>query len=87
MLTRLDISHAVSVVSRYMASLGREHWKAIKWIMRYLNGTLSCGLVYSRSKELSEGLLEFADSDYAGALHRRRTLTCYMFMVNGFLIN
>ena len=37
--TRPDISHAVSVVSRYMANPVKVHWNAIKWIFRYLIGT------------------------------------------------
>ena len=28
--TRPDISHAVSVASRHMANLGKEHWNAVK---------------------------------------------------------
>ena len=40
-LTRPDISHALSVVSRYMASLGHDHWKAVKWILRYLKAHLN----------------------------------------------
>ncbi|KAH9694912.1 Integrase catalytic domain-containing protein [Citrus sinensis] len=43
-LTRPDLSHSVSVVSRYMAQPVREHWRAVRWIMRYLNGSLSHGL-------------------------------------------
>ncbi|GJW41309.1 hypothetical protein Tco_0067154 [Tanacetum coccineum] len=34
--TRLDIAHAVGVVSRFMSNLGREHWEAVKWPLRYL---------------------------------------------------
>ncbi|KAH9778820.1 Integrase catalytic domain-containing protein [Citrus sinensis] len=86
-LTRPDISHVVSVVSRYMATPGNEHWKAVKWIMRYLSGTLSCGLVYGKNKGSCEGLLGFVDSDYAGDLDRRRSLTGYMFLFNGCLVN
>jgi len=37
--TRPDIAHAVGVVSRYMNNLGKEHWMAVKWILRYLKGT------------------------------------------------
>ena len=37
--TRLDIAHAVGVVSRYMSHPGIEHCNAIKWILRYLRGT------------------------------------------------
>lgn len=28
-LTRLNISYVVSVMSRYMANLSKEHWKAV----------------------------------------------------------
>lgn len=31
--TRLDISHAVGVVSRYMKNPRGEHWYAIKWVL------------------------------------------------------
>ena len=33
--TRPDIAHAVGVVSRYMNNLGKEHWEAVKRILRY----------------------------------------------------
>ena len=39
--TKLDIAHAVGVVSRYMSHLGIEHWNVVKWIVRYLIGTSS----------------------------------------------
>jgi hypothetical protein len=38
--TRPDIAHAVGVVSRYMNNPGKEHWEEVKWILRYLRGTL-----------------------------------------------
>eukprot|EP00253_Pinus_taeda_P012960 PITA_12960 len=34
--TRPDIAHAVGVVRRYMNNRGKEHWMAVKWILRYL---------------------------------------------------
>ncbi|KAF2293063.1 hypothetical protein GH714_035910 [Hevea brasiliensis] len=34
--TRLDISHAVSIVSRYIVCSGKEHWQVVKWILRGL---------------------------------------------------
>ena len=30
--SRSDLSYALSVVSRYMANPGKEHWKAVQWI-------------------------------------------------------
>ena len=44
--TRPDISHAVSVVSRFMANPGKEHWNAIKWIFRYLTGTRDFSILF-----------------------------------------
>ena len=37
--TRPDIAHVVGVVRRYMNNPGKEHWEAVKWILRYLRGT------------------------------------------------
>ncbi|KAH9698599.1 hypothetical protein KPL71_024065 [Citrus sinensis] len=86
-LTRPDISYALSVVSRYMVSPGKEHWRAVKWVLRYLSGTLNQGLVYGKSGIKSEGISGFVDSDFAGDLDRRRSLIGYLYMLDGCLIN
>ncbi|GKE30199.1 retrovirus-related pol polyprotein from transposon TNT 1-94 [Tanacetum coccineum] len=48
--TRPDIAYAVSIVSRYLANLGKNHWEAVKWILKYLKGTADVGLVYGRDQ-------------------------------------
>ena len=48
--TRPDIAHVVGVVSRYMNNLGKEHWMAMKWILRYLRGTTNQALFFGGSK-------------------------------------
>ena len=55
--------------------------------MRYLNGFLSHGLVYGRSRGRGDGLLGFVGLDYAGDLDKMRSLTGFMFMYEGCLIN
>lgn len=47
--TRLDIAHAVGIVSRYMNNLGKKHWMAMKWILRYLRGTTNQALCFGGS--------------------------------------
>ncbi|URE44176.1 Retrotransposon protein [Musa troglodytarum] len=37
--TRSDIAYAVGVTSRFLANLGKEHWAAVKWVLRYLIGS------------------------------------------------
>ncbi|GJV16790.1 retrovirus-related pol polyprotein from transposon TNT 1-94 [Tanacetum coccineum] len=34
--TRPNIAHVVGVVSIFMSNPGREHWEAVKWLLRYL---------------------------------------------------
>ena len=86
-LTRPNISHALSVVSRYMTSLGQDHWQAAKWILRYLKGTLEYGLVNGRSDGKGKGICGFVDADFVKDMNSRRSLTGYMYMFNGCLID
>ena len=86
-LTRPDISYALSIVSKYMVSPGKEHLRAVKWVLKYLSGTLSHGLVYGKSGIKSEGICGFIDSDFAGDLDRRRSLIGYMYKLDDCLIN
>jgi hypothetical protein len=46
--TMPNLAHAVSTVSKYMANPGREHWNAMKWIFRYLKGTMEHEILFSR---------------------------------------
>lgn len=70
-LTRLDISYAVNKVSQFMHSPSTVHWGAVKRILRYLNGTLSHGLVL---KPVSTFVLNaYSDADWAGSLDDRKS--------------
>ena len=40
--TRPDLAQGVSVVSKFLANLGKQHWDVVKWIFRYLRGMASC---------------------------------------------
>ena len=48
--TRPHITHAVGVVSKYMANPGKEHWEAVKWLLRYLRGTSNTSFCYGNGK-------------------------------------
>ncbi|GJV37387.1 retrotransposon protein, putative, ty1-copia subclass [Tanacetum coccineum] len=47
--TRPDIAYAVSVVSSYLVNPGKNHWEAVKWILKYLRGTKKMGLMYGKN--------------------------------------
>ena len=46
--TRPDIAYTVSNIARFYSKPAVEHWKSIKHIMRYLNGTWNYGLLYDK---------------------------------------
>jgi hypothetical protein len=44
-----DLSHTLSVASRYMANPEKEHWKSVRWIFRYLRSTFNARLQFGES--------------------------------------
>ena len=80
--TRPDLAHAMSVVSWFMENLGKAHWGAVKWMFKYLRGSLSSGLVYGGAeKEIEAKILGYFDVDYAADQDRRRSTTGYVFKI------
>ena len=73
--TRPDISHAVGVVSRYMANPGKEHWAAVKWVLQYLRGINNYCITFD---VCSDEVCGYVDSDFAGDLDKRRSTSGYV---------
>jgi hypothetical protein len=82
--TRPYITHAVGVVSRYMNNLGKEHWEAVKWILRYLRGTATRALCFGGSNIVLQG---YVDSYMACDKYSRRSTTGYVFIVGGTTVS
>ncbi|KAK1694265.1 hypothetical protein QYE76_010962 [Lolium multiflorum] len=82
--SRPDLSYAMSLVSRYLADPGKEHWRAVQWIFRYLRGTSKACLKFGKT---GEGLVGYVDSDFAADLDKRRSLTGYVFTVGGCAVS
>jgi hypothetical protein len=78
--TRPDIAHAVGVVSRFLSDPGREHWNAVKWIMRYLRGTSKLCLSFGSGKPM---LVGYTDSDMAGDVETRKSTSSYLITFSG----
>jgi ATP-binding cassette subfamily B (MDR/TAP) protein 1 len=68
--TRLDIAHAVDVVSRFLSNPGKEHWSTMKWVLRYLKGTSSFSLCFGNDKPVLDG---YTDADMAGDVDSRKS--------------
>ena len=67
------------MVSRYMHDMGKGHWQAAKWILRYILGIVDLGLKFERDDNVGSHLASYVDSDFAGDLDKCRSTTGYMF--------
>ena len=79
--TRPDLSFSVSLLARFQAAPGVEHWNALMHVVGYIKNTLDYGLTYSRDTELSPHA--FVDADYGGCKDTRRSTSGYVFIMAG----
>ena len=81
--TRPDIAFAVSNVAKFTAKPTIDHWTAVKRIMRYLNGTIHCGLRYYGDTKL----VGYSDADWAGDLNDRKSISGYVYKISGAAVS
>ncbi|CAA0836354.1 Uncharacterized mitochondrial protein AtMg00810 [Striga hermonthica] len=82
--TRPDIAHAVGVVSRYLSNPGKNHWEAVKWILRYLKGSANNSLSFEKGNLVLEG---YTDADMTGDLDSRKSTSGFVFTFAGGAIS
>jgi hypothetical protein len=96
MVTRPDISFAVSHLARHAVTPGAAHVTALKRVVQYLKGTRTKGLVYGGNGTDTQlqfyeagahpsdlgysGLTSYADADYAANYTRRSTSGYVLYM-------
>lgn len=78
--TRPDIAHSVGVISRFVSNPGKEHWHAVKWLMRYLRGTSNMCLCFGAKHT---NLVAYTDLDMAGDVDGRRSISGYLMTYAG----
>ena len=76
-VTRLDISHAVGVVSIYMHNPDRSPWNAVKHVFRYLAGNKDQDILFGPNS--TSCVVGYTDSDIAGCVDSRKSTTRYCF--------
>ena len=67
--TRPNITHDVGVINRFVSEPGKEHWNVVKWIMRYLRGTMDLRLCFGIDEPT---LVGYTDADMAGDIDSRK---------------
>lgn len=81
--TRPHDAFAMGKVSRYMSNPGKVHWKAMKWIMRYLKSTLDYGLLFDGLLHNAKSLFDYVDADYGQDLEKSISTIGYGFTLGG----
>ncbi|KAA3467574.1 pleiotropic drug resistance protein 3-like [Gossypium australe] len=75
--TRPDIMYAASLLSRFMHCCNESHFKATKRVLRYIKGTLSYGMLFSKAEHLQ--LVGYTDSDWVGSMDDMKSTSGYVF--------
>ncbi|XP_057671346.1 uncharacterized protein LOC130903102 [Diorhabda carinulata] len=79
-MTRPDISHAVSLLSQYNNSYTKLHWQYVKRVLRYLKGTADFSMKFSKN---NSKLTVFTDADWGADKKDRKSFTGYVFKLSG----
>ena len=89
-ITRPDILQIVSKLAAFSSCWGTAHWKAAKYVLRYIKGTINHGLIFKRSGKTIQDkwvLQMYVDSDYATDVDTRKSRAGYLIYLNGNLIS
>ncbi|XP_063781257.1 uncharacterized protein LOC134929600 [Pseudophryne corroboree] len=83
--THLDITHAVSQASQFAINSGRQHWIAAKIILKYLNGTSSLTLMFTKSKGMT--LKVFCDAYWGSDEDDHHSYMEYLLVLAGAAVS
>nr|GFB93947.1 retrovirus-related Pol polyprotein from transposon TNT 1-94 [Tanacetum cinerariifolium] len=78
---RPDLTHAVSVVSRYLSNLD---WEMVKWNLRYLIGTSEMCISYRYDKPVLKAFTYF---DMARDIDTRKSVSGYLVTFGGGVVS
>ena len=59
-----------------MSNPGKEHWRAVKWILKYLKSSSYMALCYEGT---DVQLLGYVDSDFVGDVDSQKSTNSYIF--------
>ena len=66
------------MLGRYQSDPGLDHWKAVKKVLKYLQGTKDYMLMYRRTDKLE--IVGYLDSDFFGCVDSQKSTSGYVFM-------
>jgi len=79
--TRPDVTFTINKLSKFMSNPGTKHWAGLNYLIKYLKGTVSKGLVYDFSSDDQgvKGLHGYTDASYADCPDSAKSTLGYAF--------
>jgi len=81
--TRPDLQFCANELAKHNSNPGEVHLAACFRVLRYIRGTTSLGITYSRNLPDANRLIMFADADWASDTETRRSLAAWVGVLNG----
>jgi len=79
--SRPDIAYAIRTLGSFSNDPAKSHWRAVKRVLRYVQGTKSLGIKYHQAGEST--IVGYADADWANDMDDRKSITGYVFKLQG----
>ena len=67
-----------------MSRPGKQHWEAVKWILRYLKGSSDICLCFTGASLKLQG---YVDADFTDNIDSRKSTTGFVFTLGGIAIS
>jgi len=82
--TRPDIAFAIGRLSQFTSNPSKEHWQALKIVLRYLKKTIDYGLTYTGEPSILEG---FTDASWISNKEDFSSTSGWVFLLGGGAIS
>ena len=83
--TYSDVAYITGMLGRYLSNPGVDHWKAVKWVMRYLQRIKDYMLTYRKSDQLE--IIGYTNSDFTGCQDSMKSTSGYIYLLAGGAIS
>jgi len=85
--TRPDLAQALGSVNQFASNPSREHWIAVKRILRYIQAASNHGILFNGQKERSIQLEGYVDAEWGSNPNGRKSQSGYAFFICGGAIS